>query len=1700
MPTPSPLCLVADGAGPFNPTFPNGLDIVQGDTVSIVLQSPAGVSNWYLQIGLVLGNPPVVVPNTGTDEQTSTPPPLTGVNGAGLVTGGPTATVTFTFPNAQGRTLLFSSTVTGTFGAVTTTFALFSRTAQGFRVGAAGMTREGSNSFGWASIVNPAIRNIGAASADAGAIHPRAQSTHGPGGAAYSAINPVGSVLTTAPAFLYGIIFDPLVFTEGRAPATTTCGPFVWGLSNAGVWRFDTSFGTLTVVPMDDIAEVASTSSSVVQDNSGAIWTIEATSNTLLQINQEPPRVVATYPIPNSSKNNLVYDPVNNVLILTTSDGTNKVSRFVISTKTFGPDSTIGTNPNELLQAASIAAGGFVFLSSYDTSGTNAWVYQINPLNLAVIGTFHLSVPTTTQIPQGLAFLANGGTPKLFLDTNASPQPPGGQFVYRIDVGTMTLDTSFQIPGSGVIQAMAFNPGDNSLWVTEAQVTPSRVYRLTNVTTGFTLANTFTPIDSTPGTSASTNSIVFDSVNNQFWVTCGNVDSINSVNSFGPSGTNTIASATTGVPPGTLGQILTSQGAGVQPQWRSQNTPGSDDGKSRRLGTPPGFNQSRQAAGQSGTLSDLIQFGPYFVSSVKLAGTLSNGAGGPGEYITALITESGGTTTNVVVLDPITLAKLVDNPLTSSSPGPTTMVYVGGSNVDPSLSSDFLICGDHASPGLNKLWVLDLQAGSSTTFAIPAPAGVTGLSNFSRVNGMQFDGHSLYVMCHGTFNSIAQDLLIRVDNPVTAPASTLVLNTTATFRDVVLDGKQIYALTTNGQILVANYNGSIPAFPGGTHVLGSGYGSGNMTSMCEDGRYLWVTDLGATSLLRIDKYTGQLLDTISVGGQPWYTRYDGRYVWVTNRTTQPPFFKIDPTQFPLGTEGPIMSSFNAFTNNVQGYTFLCWLESGGGDPAIFVGDFTGQLVWQLKEPTARLEPLTPASVSTESDITVFGGGSYTIGVGTIFEVGTRSSNATIFLPPLSLITGRQIIIRDLSRQAGKFPIIVITGSLLDTFDAGGGRRLVINDPGGSVKLSSASGTWSILEKYPTFSPGSDLGKSNKTGIRGAFRQTRLTTSEFTPSVNLTGLGGVTGPVDMFRARVNTTTAAGLDPGEYVGLLYNGTSGGSPFILIDPYSGETVFQFNLPINMRWGVYLGGPENSTSDHIIFLPGTGSTFTILNLTAGTTSTWTPATFTPKTVNSTPAANPFLFDGQSLWLIGHKTSNSHVGAFRIDNPWTVGQFENFVLDAGVISITTALDLALDGDRVYLLAAGTIYSAIVSANGASLIIPGETRNLSADFSDFLSTSSLCFDGEYLWVLGQNSGGFIQADRFDRDTGGIAGAWSSSIAVSPLQIRSDGNYVWVLTNTTGQPLFKIDPAGIQPGGVVQPIATVTGGAGNPQAWALLRTVRDGSAVYVGESNQNAIIVEDAGAYTVVGGLKIDGGLVDHVKPITQAGFPTPYVLLPTDRMLAIGTTTTAYSVTLPAAPAKGRQAAVVDDAGTAGTRNITLNGNGKNINGAATFVMSTNNQAVTIEYNGTQWDVIGNTSGGGAVAAPLPGFMSFTAGVFSAGTSTPTRTGAKFVDLTEFPASVGTFNRTVTFFADIETTVGTANVRLYNVTDGEVVTGTQLTTTNTTNTEVSVVVTVGSSAGNLKTGKSYEVDVWITGGGVSDRATCTNARLRFSYA
>lgn len=63
------------------------------------------------------------------------------------------------------------------------------------------------------------------------------------------------------------------------------------------------------------------------------------------------------------------------------------------------------------------------------------------------------------------------------------------------------------------------------------------------------------------------------------------------------------------------------------------------------------------------------------------------------------------------------------------------------------------------------------------------------------------------------------------------------------------------------------------------------------------------------------------------------------------------------------------------------------------------------------------------------------------------------------------------------------------------------------------------------------------------------------------------------------------------------------------------------------------------------------------------------------------------------------------------------------------------------------------------------------------------------------------------------------------------------------------------------------------------------------------------------------------------------------------------TTTAAFTVTLPALPFDGQKHTIIDAVGGAGAANITVAGNGANIDGAATYVMGTNWDNFTFTYN-----------------------------------------------------------------------------------------------------------------------------------------------------
>ena len=73
--------------------------------------------------------------------------------------------------------------------------------------------------------------------------------------------------------------------------------------------------------------------------------------------------------------------------------------------------------------------------------------------------------------------------------------------------------------------------------------------------------------------------------------------------------------------------------------------------------------------------------------------------------------------------------------------------------------------------------------------------------------------------------------------------------------------------------------------------------------------------------------------------------------------------------------------------------------------------------------------------------------------------------------------------------------------------------------------------------------------------------------------------------------------------------------------------------------------------------------------------------------------------------------------------------------------------------------------------------------------------------------------------------------------------------------------------------------------------------------------------------------------------------------------LAVTALAAPYTITLPATPTTGDTYTVKDTTGDAATNNLTISGNGNNIDGAASFVLSQPYAAATFTYTGSQWSV-----------------------------------------------------------------------------------------------------------------------------------------------
>lgn len=293
---------------------------------------------------------------------------------------------------------------------------------------------------------------------------------------------------------------------------------------------------------------------------------------------------------------------------------------------------------------------------------------------------------------------------------------------------------------------------------------------------------------------------------------------------------------------------------------------------------------------------------------------------------------------------------------------------------------------------------------------------------------------------------------------------------------------------------------------------------------------------------------------------------------------------------------------------------------------------------------------------------------------------------------------------------------------------------------------------------------------------------------------------------------------------------------------------------------------------------------------------------------------------------------------------------------------------------------------------------------------------------------------------------------------------------------------------------------------------MLATSRSGSVVSVLRAQEGSVAaahslsvpVEPIVSAGALNQLRADaGGLQGYLSVVTG----TPRTLSQTQQIAGCQTSAGTTVVNMPPTPSStvvaGMRTLVFDDQNNASNNNITVNGNGSNVedpNAPGTFASSVTIKVASMSvmwvYDGAKWKVAGSTStpGGWATRPILAGVASTQNGV-----SNPLRVGALL-----FRPSDESSGRKVWFRVCLETTGGSyqANIALFDVNNvlgggaSAMVPGSLLQTVSTTVTELEVELNAGG--GNLETLVSdilLTCGIWLTTTLAGQSVTCSMASL-----
>jgi len=82
-----------------------------------------------------------------------------------------------------------------------------------------------------------------------------------------------------------------------------------------------------------------------------------------------------------------------------------------------------------------------------------------------------------------------------------------------------------------------------------------------------------------------------------------------------------------------------------------------------------------------------------------------------------------------------------------------------------------------------------------------------------------------------------------------------------------------------------------------------------------------------------------------------------------------------------------------------------------------------------------------------------------------------------------------------------------------------------------------------------------------------------------------------------------------------------------------------------------------------------------------------------------------------------------------------------------------------------------------------------------------------------------------------------------------------------------------------------------------------------------------------------------------------------YTILDTDERIYVDSSGGAFTITLPASPDDNKEYEIIDSTGNCASFNVTVDGNGNNIIGGGSYVVSTDFEGLRLIFNGTNWNL-----------------------------------------------------------------------------------------------------------------------------------------------